>query len=201
MISKLSTQNAASTRSPHSWPPRSPPASPPAPTTSTRPTPLLPSRSATRASRRCAAASPSPRAPSRSARTSSRRASPPSWTRPSVNTGDAGRDGHLKSADFWHADENPTWTFSSTGIRPDGDDYIISGDLTINGVTKGVELETEFTGTAKDPFGNNRAGFEAALEINRKDFGLTWNATLETGGFLVGDKVKITLDVSAIAKG
>lgn len=118
----------------------------------------------------------------------------------SVNTGDAGRDGHLKSADFWHADENPAWTFSSTGIRPEGDAYVISGDLTINGVTKGVELETEFTGTAKDPFGNDRAGFEAALEINRKEFGLTWNASLETGGFLVGDKVKITLDVSAIAK-
>jgi polyisoprenoid-binding protein YceI len=119
----------------------------------------------------------------------------------SVNTGDAGRDGHLQSADFWHAEENPTWTFTSTGIRADGDDYIISGDLSINGVTKGVELEAEFTGTAKDPFGNDRAGFEAAVEINRKDFGLTWNATLETGGFLVGDKVKITLDVSTIAKG
>ena len=119
----------------------------------------------------------------------------------SVNTGDAGRDGHLKSADFWHADEKPTWSFASTGIRTDGDDYVISGDLTINGITKGVELETEFTGTAKDPFGNDRAGFEANLEVNRKDFGLTWNATLETGGFLVGDKVKITLDVSAIAKG
>lgn len=119
----------------------------------------------------------------------------------SVNTGDAGRDNHLKSADFWHADENPAWTFQSTAIRPEGDAYIISGDLTINGVTKGVELETEFTGTAKDPFGNDRAGFEASLEINRKEFGLTWNASLETGGFLVGDKVKITLDVSAIAKG
>jgi polyisoprenoid-binding protein YceI len=119
----------------------------------------------------------------------------------SVNTGDAGRDGHLKSADFWHAEENPAWTFTSTGIRPDGDAYIISGDLTINGVTKGVELETEFTGTAKDPFGNDRAGFEATLEINRKEFGLTWNAQLETGGFLVGEKVKIALDVSAIAKG
>lgn len=118
----------------------------------------------------------------------------------SVNTGDAGRDGHLQSADFWHAEENPTWSFASTDIRPDGDGYVISGDLTINGVTKGVELETEFAGTAKDPFGNNRAGFEAALEINRKDFGLTWNASLETGGFLVGDKVKITLDISAIAK-
>jgi len=119
----------------------------------------------------------------------------------SVSTGDAGRDGHLQSADFWHAEEKPTWYFASTDIRADDDEYVISGDLTINGITKGVELETEFTGTAKDPFGNDRAGFEATLEINRKDFGLTWNATLETGGFLVSDKVKITLDVSAIAKG
>jgi polyisoprenoid-binding protein YceI len=119
----------------------------------------------------------------------------------SVSTGDAGRDGHLQSADFWHAEEKPTWSFASTDIRADGDEYVISGDLTINGITKGVELETEFTGTAKDPFGNDRAGFEAELEINRRDFGLTWNATLETGGFLVSDKVKITLDVSAIAKG
>lgn len=119
----------------------------------------------------------------------------------SVNTGDAGRDGHLKSADFWHAEEKPTWTFASTGIRADGDEYFISGDLTVNGITKGVELETEFTGTARDPFGNDRIGFEAKLEISRKEFGLTWNATLETGGFLVSEKVKITLDVSAIAKG
>ena len=118
----------------------------------------------------------------------------------SVNTGDAGRDAHLRSADFWHAEEKPTWTFTSTSIRLDGDDGIIAGDLTINGVTKAVELETEFSGNAKDPFGNDRVGFEAKLEVSRKDFGLTWNASLEAGGFLVGDKVKITLDVSAIAK-
>lgn len=119
----------------------------------------------------------------------------------SVNTGDANRDNHLKSADFWSADERPTWTFQSTGIKADGGDYVISGDLTINGVTKAVELETEFTGTATDPFGNARAGFESELEISRADYGLTWNAALETGGFLVGDKVKIALDVSAIKQG
>lgn len=119
----------------------------------------------------------------------------------SINTGDAGRDGHLRSADFWHAEDKPTWTFASTGIRAAGDEYIISGDLTINGITKGVELETGFTGCATDPSGNRRAGFEAQVEINRKEFGLTWNAAMETGGFLVGDKVKITLDVSSIAKG
>ncbi|RPF22989.1 YceI family protein [Myceligenerans xiligouense] len=119
----------------------------------------------------------------------------------SVNTGDSGRDQHLVSNDFWGADENPSWTFRSGGVSLDGDNIVVTGDLTINGITKGVELTGEFTGTAKDPFGNDRAGFEASTEINRKDFGITWNASLETGGFLVGDKVKITLDVSAIAKG
>jgi polyisoprenoid-binding protein YceI len=118
----------------------------------------------------------------------------------SVNTGDSGRDQHLVSNDFWGADENPAWTFRSTGVALDGDDLTVTGDLTINGITKGVELTGEFTGTAKDPFGNDRAGFEASTEINRKDFGITWNAALETGGVLVGDKVKITLDISSIAK-
>jgi polyisoprenoid-binding protein YceI len=116
----------------------------------------------------------------------------------SVNTGDPNRDAHLKSADFWSADEKPIWTFTSTSIKADGDDYIIAGDLAINGVTNAVELPTEFAGTATDPFGNDRAGFESEIEISRKDFGLTWNAALETGGVLVGDKVKIALDISAI---
>jgi polyisoprenoid-binding protein YceI len=116
----------------------------------------------------------------------------------SVSTGDANRDGHLKSADFWHAEERPVWSFTSTAVKGDGNDLVVVGDLSINGVTQQVELETEFTGTAKDPFGNDRAGFETELEISRADFGLTWNATLETGGFLVGDKVKIALDISAI---
>ncbi|GAB3096693.1 YceI family protein [Isoptericola nanjingensis] len=116
----------------------------------------------------------------------------------SVNTGDENRDGHLKSADFWHAEEKPVWSFASKGISTDGDDYTITGDLTINGVTNSIELPTEFTGTATDPFGNPRAGFESEIEISRKDYGLTWNAALETGGVLVGDKVKIALDVSAI---
>lgn len=118
-----------------------------------------------------------------------------------VNTGDDNRDNHLRSADFWHAEERPTWTFESTSVTADGGDYVVAGNLTINGVTKPVELETEFTGTAVDPFGNSRAGFEAELEISRADYGLTWNAALEAGGFLVGDKVKIALDVSAIKQG
>jgi polyisoprenoid-binding protein YceI len=116
----------------------------------------------------------------------------------SVNTGDANRDNHLKSADFWHAEANPTWSFRSTTVKVDGNEFVVVGDLTINGVTNTVELPTEFAGTATDPFGNARAGFEAELEISRADYGLTWNAALETGGFLVGDKVKIALDISAI---
>jgi len=116
----------------------------------------------------------------------------------SVSTGDENRDNHLKSADFWHAEEKPVWSFESKGIASDGDDHVITGKLTINGVTNDVELPTEFAGTATDPFGNPRAGFESQIEISRKDYGLTWNAALETGGVLVGDKVKITLDVSAI---
>jgi polyisoprenoid-binding protein YceI len=116
----------------------------------------------------------------------------------SVSTGDANRDAHLKGADFWNAEEKPVWSFRSTSITADGDDYAITGELTINGVTNTVELPTEFAGTATDPFGNPRAGFESQLEISRKDYGLTWNAALETGGVLVGDKVKIALDISAI---
>ncbi len=116
----------------------------------------------------------------------------------SVNTGDAGRDAHLKSADFWDAEEKPVWSFTSTSIKADGDEHVITGDLTINGVTNTVDLVTEFSGTALDPFGNSRAGFESELEISRKDYGLTWNAALETGGVLVGDKVKIALDISSI---
>ncbi|WP_425955125.1 YceI family protein [Xylanimonas sp. McL0601] len=116
----------------------------------------------------------------------------------SVSTGDANRDGHLKSADFWHAEERPTWTFTSNAVKAHGRHLVVAGDLTINDVTQQVELETEFVGTGTDPFGYARAGFESTVEISRANFGLTWNAALETGGFLVGDKVKIALDVSAV---
>ncbi|ROS31597.1 YceI family protein [Cellulomonas sp. PhB150] len=115
-----------------------------------------------------------------------------------VSTGDANRDGHLKSADFFEVETFGEWTFVSTEVRADGSDYVIVGDLTIHGVTKSVELATEFNGTATDPFGNERAGFEATTTFSRKDFGLTWNAALEAGGVLVSDKVAIALDVSVI---
>ncbi|GHS89142.1 hypothetical protein AGMMS50218_14720 [Actinomycetota bacterium] len=115
-----------------------------------------------------------------------------------ISTGDAGRDGHIKSADFFDVEKFGEWTFVSTSVRADGSDYVVTGDLTIHGVTRSVELETEFNGTATDPFGNLRAGFSATTTISRKDFDITWNAALEAGGVLVSDKVTITLEVSAI---
>jgi polyisoprenoid-binding protein YceI len=115
-----------------------------------------------------------------------------------IDTRDANRDGHLRSADFFDVETHPAWTFASTAVTASGSDYVLVGDLTIHGVTRTVELELEFNGTATDPFGNARAGFSAVTEISRKDFGLTWNAALETGGFLVSDTVKISLEISAI---
>jgi polyisoprenoid-binding protein YceI len=115
----------------------------------------------------------------------------------SINTGDANRDGHLRSADFWDAESKPTWTFVSTGVEGDGEEFVLKGDLTINGVTKPVALDVEFNGSVVDAFGYPRIGFSAGTEISRKDFDLTWNAAMETGGFLVGDKVKIHLEVEA----
>ncbi len=116
----------------------------------------------------------------------------------SVTTGDSGRDDHLRSGDFFEAEKFPTITFASTKIEADGDDFVLYADLTIKGVTKNVKFELEFDGVGKDPWGNTKAGFSAEAEINRKDFGLEWNAALETGGVLVGEKVKIQLDIQAV---
>ncbi|CAM3179924.1 YceI family protein [Nocardioides dubius] len=116
----------------------------------------------------------------------------------SVDTGVADRDGHLASADFFDVEQYPTITFRSTSVEADGDDWAITGDLTIKDVTKPVTIPFEFTGTAQDPFGNVRAGFEGEIAVNRKDWNLTWNAALETGGVLVSEKVKLKFDVSAI---
>ncbi|MDT3440893.1 MULTISPECIES: YceI family protein [unclassified Pseudofrankia] len=116
----------------------------------------------------------------------------------SFDTGVADRDGHVRSADFLDVESFPTLTFVSTGVSQDGDEYTMTGDLTIKGVTKPVQLAMEFEGSSLDPFGNTRTGFTGATTISRKDFGLTWNAVLETGGVLVSDKVKIQLDISAI---
>ncbi|MGN9818710.1 YceI family protein [Streptomyces sp. SD11] len=117
----------------------------------------------------------------------------------SISTGSDDRDGHLKSADFFKTEEFPTMTFRSTAAQAlGGDDYRITGDLTILGTTKPLSIDLEFNGAAKDPFGNERVGFEGKAEILRSDWGLTWNAALETGGVLVSDKIKLTFDISAI---
>src|SRR3954451_14083733 len=116
----------------------------------------------------------------------------------SIDTGVADRDGHLRSADFFDADNNKEITFSSTKVERDGEDWVITGDLSIKGQTKPVTINFEPTGSAKDPFGNLRIGVEGGTAINRKDWDLTWNAALETGGVLVSEKVKLEFDVSAI---
>jgi len=120
----------------------------------------------------------------------------------SIETRDAQRDAHLKSADFFHVEKFPTLTFKSTGISivRDGE-LAVEGDLTIHGVTRKVTFSVEGpTPPAKDPWGNTRVAVAATTKINRKDYGLTWNAALETGGFLVGDEVKVGFSVQAIAK-
>ena len=116
----------------------------------------------------------------------------------SVATGSPDRDGHLQSADFFDVENFPEWTFVSTEVSRDGDEWTVAGDLTIKGVTRPVTLEFEEGGSAKDPFGNLRVGFEGDTVVNRKDWGLTWNAALETGGILVSEKIKLEFDVSAI---
>ncbi len=117
----------------------------------------------------------------------------------SIDTRDANRDGHLRSADFFDADTYPTITFTATGFEIVDDTTVeVTGDLTIKDVTKPVTVPFEFGGAAVDPFGNQRIGFEGAVAVNRKDWGLTWNAALETGGVLVSDKVTLELEVSAV---
>jgi polyisoprenoid-binding protein YceI len=117
-----------------------------------------------------------------------------------IATGDPQRDAHLKSADFFDAEKFPTMTFKSTKVVPKGPaEYSVTGDLTIHGVTKGVTFAVEGpSAPGKDPWGNTRIGLSATTKINRKDFGLAWNAALETGGFLVGEEISVTLDVQFI---
>ena len=117
----------------------------------------------------------------------------------SVDTRDAGRDGHLTSPDFFDAATYPSITFKATGFDITDDETVeVTGDLTIKDVTKPVVVPFTFGGVAVDPFGNARVGFEGQLTVNRKDWGLTWNAALETGGVLVSEKVTLELEVSAV---
>jgi len=120
----------------------------------------------------------------------------------SIDTGNEQRDGHLRSNDFFDMDTHPELSFRSTGIEVVGDnEYKVTGDLTIKGVTKSVTLDTEYTGTAVDPFGNIRIGFEGKAVVNRKDWGVNWNAPLEAGGVLVSEKVTLDIDISAVKQG
>jgi polyisoprenoid-binding protein YceI len=117
----------------------------------------------------------------------------------SIDTRNAQRDEHLRSNDFLAMAEHPEITFVSTAVRPvDETTFELTGDLTIKGVTKPVTIPFTFEGAAQDPFGNTRVGFEGAVAISRKDYGITWNAALETGGVLVGDTIVLEFEVSAV---
>ena len=113
----------------------------------------------------------------------------------SINTNSEDRDNHLKSADFFDVETYPTITFNSTNITKNGDDYEVTGDLTIKDVTKPVTFNVEYGGKGTNPWGIEVYGFEAETKINREEFGLTWNATLETGGVLVGKDIKIKVEL------
>ncbi len=116
----------------------------------------------------------------------------------SVNSGNAQRDEHVKSADFFDVEKYPTATFVSTGVRADGDDYVVDGDFTLKGVTKPVALTLEFNGVNPGMGHGQVAGFEASVVLNRKDFGIDIDMPLETGGAVVGDKITITLEIEAL---
>lgn len=117
----------------------------------------------------------------------------------SIDTGAPDRDGHLKSPDFLHVEEHPVLTFKSTSVESfKGGEFKLLGDLTIHGVTKQVELDVEFEGVAKSPWGQEVIGFSATTEIDREEFAMTWNQALETGGVLIGKKVKIEIGAEAV---
>ncbi len=118
----------------------------------------------------------------------------------SINTNNGKRDDHLKSADFFDAEKNPEITFKSSSIEREGDGYAAVGTLTIKGVSKEVKLPFEITGKIKDPWGNNKIGVEGSLTINRQDYGVSWSKTMDNGGLVVGNEVKISFSVEAAQK-
>jgi polyisoprenoid-binding protein YceI len=118
----------------------------------------------------------------------------------SIDTQVADRDAHLRSPDFLDVAKHPQLTFRSRKIEKAGEGYRVTGDLTLHGVQREVVLAAEFAGTGKDPWGNERAGFSAKASLDRRDFGLVWNAALETGGVLVGEKVEIAIELEAVKK-
>jgi polyisoprenoid-binding protein YceI len=116
----------------------------------------------------------------------------------SIDTRDEGRDAHLRSDDFFGVEAHPSLRYRSTGVHRHGDDWHVEGELTVKGVTRPVGLEVTFEGAGTDPWGNERAAFTATAELDREDFGLTWNQVLEAGGLLVGKKVRIELEVELV---
>ena len=116
----------------------------------------------------------------------------------SIDTGNSDRDNHIRGTDFFNVDAHKVMTYRSTGIRVNGDDYILDGELSLKGVTKPVSLRLELGGFGQDPYGNTRTGFTAIGEIKRSDFGVDFNAVLETGGVVVGDKVNLQLEIEAV---
>ncbi len=118
----------------------------------------------------------------------------------SISTGQEQRDAHIRSADFFHIEEHPTFTFTSTGVKPNGDDFLLDGDLTIHGATKPVTFKLEVGGFGPDAFGGTRAGFSASTEINRHDFGVSFNGPIPgvPGGVIVSDKVTIHLEIEGV---
>ena len=116
----------------------------------------------------------------------------------SVDTGNADRDGHLQSADFFNVETHPKMTFVSTGIAERGDDYVLSGDLTVNGTQRPVTFDVELTGLATGPDGNPRAGFSATAELSRKDFGIKFDAPLGADAVLVADKIRVELEIQLV---
>ena len=116
----------------------------------------------------------------------------------SIDTSEPRRDTHLRSADFFDVANNPTISFKSTSVKANGkDSWLVAGDLTMHGVTKSIVLPVTLLGEGKDPFGNEKMGLETGLTLNRKDYGLNWNKTLETGGVLVGEEVKVQIAIEA----
>jgi len=116
----------------------------------------------------------------------------------SISTNNTDRDNHLKSGDFFDAENNPKLTFKASSFTKDGDDYELTGDLSIKDVTKSVKFPVEFSGLMKDPWGNTKAGLNIYGKINRKDWGLNWNSALETGGVLVGEEVKLNIELQLV---
>ena len=118
----------------------------------------------------------------------------------SIDTYNEDRDKHLRSADFFDVEKYPEMTFVSTSVKKDGDDMILNGKLTMHGVTKDISIPFEYLGKVTDPWGSERIGFEGKTKLSRKDYGMTWSKTIETGGLVVGDEIKIELQIEAVKK-